>query len=96
MHAANIPPILPSPPGTAAKGVENSLPTGSQEHGSTGYGANGTAQRQAKESTDGLASLYELGGVSALDTPRELSGVSTGEFARGSGIRSAMGRTELA
>ena len=49
-----------------------------------------------EEGRDVLASLHELGGVSALDTPRELSGVSAGKYARDSGVRSAVGRTELA
>ena len=96
MHAANIPPILPSPPRSVGDEVENRFPTGDQQLASGGNGVTGTAQMSKEESTDDLASLHELGGVSALDTPRELSGVSTGEFARGSGIRSAMGRTELA
>ena len=95
MHAANIPPILPS---SAVDEAEKRVPTGSQQLGSGGYGAgaNSIAQMLKEEGRNGLASLHELGGVSALDTPRELSGVSTGQFARGSGVRSLVGRTELA
>ena len=93
MHTANIPPILPL---SAVDEAEKRVPTGSQQLGSGAYGANGTAQMSKEESTDGLASLHELGGVSALDTPRELSGVSSGEFARDSGVRFGVERTELA
>ncbi|KAK0513350.1 hypothetical protein JMJ35_004336 [Cladonia borealis] len=96
MHAANIPAILPSPPGSAVKEAEKRLATGSQQLGPVGCVANSTLQTPMKESTDGLASLHELGGASAPSTPRELSGVSAVEYARDSGVRSAVGRSELA
>ena len=96
MHVANIPPILPSLPGSAMNGAENRLPTSSQQLGPIGYGANSTTQTPMKESMDGLASPHELDEVPALTTPRELSGKSAVEYARDSGARSAVGRPELA
>lgn len=95
MHAANISPILPS---SAVDEALKRLPTGSQELGSTGYGAgdDGMVQMSKEEGRDGLSSLHELGGVAVVDTPRELSGVFAGEYARSSGVRSMVGRTELA
>ena len=96
MHVANIPPIPPSPSGSALGEAENRLPAGSEDLGPTGYGVSSTAKTPMKESTDGLASPRELNGVSALTTPRELSGMSTVEHARDLGVRSAMERPELA
>ncbi len=69
---------------------------GTEELGPPGYGVSSTAQTPVKESTDGLASPRELSGVSALTTPRELGGIATGEHARDLGVRSAVGRPELA
>ena len=76
--------------------AEIRLAMGSPQLGLIGYGDDSTMQTPMKESTDGLASLYELGGVPALTAPRELSGISTVEHARDSGGRSAVGRPELA
>ena len=95
MYAANIPAINSSPPVSAVDEADHGLPAGSQQL-FTGYGANSTTQTPMKESTYGLTSLYELGGVPALTAPRELSGISTVEYARDSGVRSAVGRQELA
>ena len=76
--------------------AEIRLAMGSPQLGPIGYGDNSTMQTPMKESTDGLASLHELGAVPALTSPRELSGISTVEYARDSGVRSAVGRQELA
>ncbi len=76
--------------------AENRLPTSSQQPGLVGYRANSTTQTPMKEGTDNLASPHELDEVPALTTPRELSGISAVEKARDSGVRSAVGRPELA
>lgn len=97
MHAANIPPMLPSSAGDEG---EKRSAMGSQELGSSGYGyragVNVTAQMSKEDGRDGLASVHELGGMAVVDTLGELSGVSSGEYARGSGVRFVVGRTELA
>ena len=96
MHAANVPAMLASPPGSAVEEAEKRLATGSQQLGPVGGVANSTLQTPMKESTDGLAFLHELGGASAPSTPRELSGVSAVEYAKDPGNRYAVGRPELA
>ena len=96
MHAANITPIHPSPPGSGVKEAEKHLAMGSQQLGPIGYGANSTLETPMNEGTDGLAFLHELGGVSAPSTPWELSGVSIVQYAKDTGDRYAVGRSELA
>ena len=76
--------------------AEKRLATGSQQLGAIGYGANGPTGTQMKESTNGLGSPHELGEESSLNARRELSGTSAVEYARDSGVRSAVGRPELA
>ena len=66
--------------------AEKRLATGIQELGFAEHGAKSKTGTQTKESTNGLESPHELGGELALIAPGQLSGISTGEYARDLGV----------